>query len=615
MSTETKEYPFLVELGRAIKSGASRTIVVTGNVQDLVHHDGDDGGRYVPLVDFLSHRIEGEPSLVPVTYELGRPIRFVREADRQRFTKAWVQFQTGLDSGDVKIERFLNPGSKAEHGSIAEEFGKQLEEAAENPAIALATLQAMCACSRAVIKGQRVFDGSLVIIIEGADLLIPEGQASSLSDGHLYRIATCRDWFSDLGFLEGGDTVILITESRSLLNQRVSQMPQLAEVTIPSPDEAARLEFIRWFEGQRSAAGKPAPTYWGTAEELAKLTAALSIHALRQLLVAACHEGRTLSIHDVTKQVEAFIQNQLGGDEVVAFKKPEHTRADVIGCRDAKAFIETDVLPGLRLTTKDALSSIVVCGAIGVGKTFLWEAVAGELGIPVLVLKNLRSKWFGETDVIFERLRRVLEALSKVLIYIEEADTAFGGVSADTHETERRLTGRLQGMMSDPRLRGRVHWLLDTARAHLLSADLRRPGRGGDLIFGMFDPVDEDRADFICWTVDSVLVDPLDQPTFEAIDRATKGYYAGAFGSLRAELRRKAAAGKLSVEQVLAIVRDITPADIGLTRRYQELQALLNCTRKSLRPKAFRVLEGEAWEKQMEAWNLEAARLEAAGIQ
>ncbi|MDP3770951.1 MAG: ATP-binding protein, partial [bacterium] len=426
--------------------------------------------------------------------------------------------------------------------------------------------------------------------------------------------AICRDWFSDLGFLEGGDTVILISESRSLLNSRVGQMPQLAEVTIPSPDEAARLQFIRWFEARRLAAGKSTPKYWSTAEDLAKFTAALSIHALRQLLVAACHNGKTLTLRDVTKQVEVFIQNQLGGDEVVAFKQPEHTRADVIGFRDAKAFIETDVLPGLRLTTKDALASIIICGAIGVGKTFLWEAVAGELGIPVLVLKNLRSKWFGETDVIFERLRRVLGALSKVLIYIEEADTAFGGVGADTHETERRLTGKLQGMMSDPRLRGKVHWLLDTARVHLLSADLRRPGRGGDLIFSMFDPEDEDRADFIRWTVESVLEGPVDQPTFDAIDAATKGAYAGAFSSLRAELRRKASNGKLTIEQVLAIVRDITPADIALERRYQTLQALLNCTRKSLRPKQFRTLEGADWDSQMEAWFTEAARLEAAGI-
>ena len=90
--------------------------------------------------------------------------------------------------------------------------------------------------------------------------------------------------------------------------------------------------------------------------------------------------------------------------------------------------------------------------------------------------------------MIFERLRRVLEALEKVVIFVDEADTQFGGVGAETHSTERRLTGKIQAMMSDPRLRGRVIWLLMTARIHLLSPDIRRPGRVGDLIIPVLDP-------------------------------------------------------------------------------------------------------------------------------
>ena len=69
-----------------------------------------------------------------------------------------------------------------------------------------------------------------------------------------------------------------------------------------------------------------------------------------------------------------------------------------------------------------------------------------------------------------------------------ELGDEFGGVGAETHSTERRLTGKIQAMMSDPRLRGRVIWLLMTARIHLLSPDIRRPGRVGDLIIPVLDP-------------------------------------------------------------------------------------------------------------------------------
>ena len=136
------------------------------------------------------------------------------------------------------------------------------------------------------------------------------------------------------------------------------------------------------------------------------------------------------------------------------------------------------------------------------GKTYIFEAVASELDMPVVVLKNIRSQWFGQTDVVFERLRRVLEALDRVLIFVDEADTQFGGVGEGTHATERRLTGKIQAMMSDTKLKGKVYWLLMTARIHLLSPDIRRPGRVGDLIIPVFDPEGEDRLAFIRWVLE-----------------------------------------------------------------------------------------------------------------
>ena len=65
--------------------------------------------------------------------------------------------------------------------------------------------------------------------------------------------------------------------------------------------------------------------------------------------------------------------------------------------------------------------------------------------------------------------------------------------------------------MSDPRLRGRVIWLLMTARIHLLSPDIRRPGRVGDLIIPVLDPEGEDRRDFLRWVAESVLEAPTER--------------------------------------------------------------------------------------------------------
>jgi hypothetical protein len=320
-------------------------------------------------------------------------------------------------------------------------------------------------------------------------------------------------------------------------------------------------------------------------------------------------------------KVEEFVLSQLGED-VVEIKKPSHGLDDVVGFTELKKFLRQELIPRFRAGGVAALPGAAVAGPIGSGKTFVFEAVAAELDMVVVVLKSLRSQWFGQTDVIFERLRRVLEALSRVVIFVDEADTQFGGVGQGSHATERRLTGKIQQMMSDPRLRGRVYWLLMTARIHLLSPDIRRPGRVGDLIIPVLDPEGEDRRAFLGWVLEGAGLEKPLPSELERLEEETGGYSPAAFAALRSRLKAEralrsvdgASTGKrvsaqgLAFERVLEIVHDQLPADIGDTRRYQALQALLNCTRRSLLP------EGGVGEKERREWGRELRELEARGI-
>jgi len=191
-----------------------------------------------------------------------------------------------------------------------------------------------------------------------------------------------------------------------------------------------------------------------------------------------------------------------------------------------------------------------------------------------------------------------------VVIFVDEADTQFGGVGREEHSTERRLTGKIQAMMSDPRLRGRVVWLLMTARIHLLSPDIRRPGRVGDLIIPVLDPEGDDRREFLRWGAKAAIDDPTDEQ-IARLDELTEGYSAAAFASLRQHLK---AVEPKTFDGVAAVIQDQIPPAIGLTRRYQTLQALINCTRRSLLP------DPTITEQDREAWQLELRQLEARGI-
>jgi hypothetical protein len=581
-------YEFFAALARILNSEQSRSIILSGNVYDLF----DSGKQHVPLIPFLLEKTQSR-GLIRVVYELNGPVRVLDEPEKVK--NAWIAWKSGSDP-DLLLLKGLRARGTSPFDRLADQFDQLLLDAIGNPSLALELLRQLTICSR---SGS--LQRNLLILIEAADMLLPagSGDVATLGDRQLHRISIVQDWFGDPAFLGGGDAVCLIAESRSLVHPRVARLPQVLNVEIPSPTAADRLHFIDDF----LATAPRKPQLWGTPQDLAALTAGLSIHAVRQLLLGAAYAERPLEPADVVGKVQEFIQAQLGED-VVEFEKPKHTLADVVGFSRLKRFLREELIPRFQASADRALPGAAVAGPIGGGKTFIFEAVAAELDMPVLVLKNIRSQWFGQTDVIFERLRRTLEALEKAVIFVDEADTQFGGVGPETHETERRLTGKIQAMMSDPALRGRVIWLLMTARIHRLSPDIRRPGRVGDLIIPVLDPEGDDRKAFLRWVLMAVIPEPTDAMVTQ-LDALTQGYSAAAFSSLRSDLK---ALGPKTIEQVVAIVNDHIPPAIGLTRRYQTLQALINCTRRSLLP------DPNVSDKDRQGWQLELNQLEAMGI-
>ncbi|MEM6533733.1 MAG: ATP-binding protein [Myxococcota bacterium] len=597
-------YPFIREIGGIFNSGASHSVLVSGEVHDLFFVDSRG---YLPLVDFVLDHWGEIRSKILLVYELNGPLRFLHPEDRDKLSEAWMKWRTGLGAADWAVRRMLMTSKeRAESETLESSLDSNLERAQGRPSVALELLRQLCICSRHQENGTPVLHEDLIILIEGADMLVPAGQVAQLSDADRHRIGVCRDWFSDPEFMDGSDSVLLITESASQVNDRVARLPQMLEVAVPAPSTEVRSHCIDWFNREREPV-----RHWGEGDELVQLTAGLSIHALLQMLSFASHRGTPLTPKDVVIKVEEHVKSQLGED-VVEFKKPSHTLDAVVGFSNLKRFIGNELIPRFRSREEDALPGAAVAGAIGSGKTFIFEAVAAEIDVVVLVLKGIRSKWFGETDLLFERLQRVLAALDKVLIFVDEADTQFGGVGKNTHPTERRLTGKIQAMMSDPRLRGQVIWLLMTARIHLLSPDIRRPGRVGDLIVPVLDPTDEDREEFVRWMAAPALGDTeLTTDELHALRDATMGFSAAGFASLRSELKAKAihsATGSLTVGDALAIVADQIPPNIAEVRRYQTLQALINCTRRSLLP------DPKTTDEQRRAWREEIRALEARGI-
>ena len=121
----------------------------------------------------------------------------------------------------------------------------------------------------------------------------------------------------------------------------------------------------------------------------------------------------------------------------------------------------------------------LLCGPVGTGKTFLVECLAGEAGVPVVKLKNFRDRWVGSSEGNLEKIFRLIRALGRCMVFIDEADQTLG--KRDSGANDSGLSGRIYSMiaqeMSDSGNRGRVLWLLASSRPDLIEVDLKRPGR------------------------------------------------------------------------------------------------------------------------------------------
>lgn len=570
---------FYKSFAKILNSGQTRSVIVSGDIYDLFFNE--ETNDYVPLIELLKSKTK-VPGLIRIVYELNGPIQVLE--NRVELLRAWKSHRQRDDSD--------------------KEFDKNILDSIGNNTLALEFLRQLTIASRKHLK-----DNNLFIIIEGGEIILPQGNFSNMNEQQIRRVSIIHDWFSDPEFCNGQDSVCVISETLHSMHSRVATMPQLINIEIPAPEADDRQRFIEWMFG-KTKNSKPLVNDTGDIwdiRQLAEFTAGLSIHALRQLLINAYWNENVLSSKTLISKIEEYIQSQLGED-VIEFKKPTHTLKDVVGYPHLKKYLEDVFIPRVRA---GSLSGAAVVGPLGAGKTFIFEAVAAMLGIPVLVLKNIRSQWYGQTDVIIEKLKRVLESLERVAIVVDEADTQFGSLGQEEHSTEKRLTGKIQGMMSDVSLRGKVIWLLMTARVHRLSADIRRPGRVGDLIIPILDPDENDAKEFSEWVLKSVTKYTAEE--LKEFTEMTKGYSAALYSSIKSELIALKQLNKInSFEDVKNVVQNTLTSDIEDVRQYQTYQALLNCTRKELIPLSY--LGQEDVKIKRAEWNRKIQELEQNGI-
>ena len=422
------------ELRSSYKSGAHNQFILHGNVYDSFFSHSED--KLAGLLSFLSEEILSGFDVI-VSYDLAKGIRI----------------RKGGDELDKLTNRPFAP-----------------EKQTQSPSSSLQELDRLLLTAVNVgrIRGPRC---KVAVLIEDAHLVVPFS-GGRFRDHDLSRLAlTLRNWASDGALREHPLATFLTCENLSDLHALVSRNPRSQTVEVPLPSPRLIGNALRMFR-------KNFPKAFGREKEdqLAEQLSGVALVSVEEAVRMANLNERPIEGADVAELKKSLIEND--ARDLIEFIPPSKNFSNMAGSQAIKKWVSKDLQNWRDGRLRAVPKGYLLCGPVGTGKTFLAECMAGEAGVPTVALKNFRERWVGTSEGNLEKVFRILRALGRCMVFVDEADQALG---RRVSEGDGGLSGRLYSMiakeMGKNENRGRIVWILASSRPDLIEVDLKRPGR------------------------------------------------------------------------------------------------------------------------------------------
>ncbi|MFQ5569392.1 MAG: ATP-binding protein [Rhodothermales bacterium] len=567
----TAHYPeWAKEFARKYFTKTLNQFVLYGNVRDLIPTvNAKDELTYLSLREFLTNDLFAARDIV-LFYDRAAGIHFGDKESQRDFNRALSGYDTIFGTDYVK-------------------------KLPKDPVRVLSVLDNYFRLRLG--EGKRI-----ACVLDFAETVIPMAEASMYSSEDRNALVFLQRWAHDPLFLRSDFTTCLLTENLSDLNQQLVQSPWTVEIQLPIPGEAARRNFALWYTKGRDQDYRDHADI--TLDTLAKNTSGLNFIQLRTILADALENRIQLSFEMLSELKKEMIEESAFG--MLEFIETDINLDMVAGHVEAKRHLR-QAARALRNNRPDVMPmGYLISGPVGTGKTFIITCFAGEIGIPMVKLKNFRSQWQGVTEGNLEKILHLLEAMTPVAVMIDEADAALGNRDAQGDSgVSSRVFGQIAAFMSDSKHRGRVIFFLVTARPDLMPIDLKRQGRAEEHIALFYPSTREEREELLKVMMRRTGVDlPIDKVP-EPLLNGERTFSGADMEALMTRAKFRAAANgpsdsTVTPEIMQEVVDDFIPPTYPMAVELQTLAAVLECTSRDLLPEQYRNMNRETIVRRVE---------------
>lgn len=516
------EYKFYNRFSKNFLSGEYNQFIFSGNIYDIYKTDSG----YDNLSDYLIKKLSNTRTVIKFNITSG--VDFNSNAERDLFIKTLAENLTFFENYDDKRSWVIK--------NIAQSRISSLD--------GLKLLKEACKVGS---SPKKPFSKPFVFLIEHAETLAPDVEVERMFELDRQKLVFLREWLCDDEFIKSHNIAIFISQTTSEIHKSLVNLPSMDKVVIDYPDYEDRKIFIE--EQIQKMEITPAISI----DRATDLTAGLNLNGIKHILVQNKYAKEPLTEEVILSKTEEVIKGTIG--DYIKVINPDHDFSDVYGAVKIKKELARQVKIIKLNDPKIIPRGYLISGRNGVGKTYIMEAFAKELGWLCIELKNLRQKYLGETDVIFERVKTVLESFKNVIVYVDEADTMFGGRGENVHETEKRLTGNFIKMIGDPANRGKIIWVFITSRPDLLLPDFIRRL---EIKLSFFNPKGDDRKDFLVNILKDadIKYDTLNDAEKKKIDEVFKDFSPAEFKTLSTQIKaEKKLTQKLDLAGVIELMK------------------------------------------------------------